>query len=137
MQGVGELNEAIRVQRQDGIRRAFDDCVVAGVLSLAEHPVAMGGSGDIRNLEQRQNRPRSLPEGTDRHVMDQWQAGPCPQRQQVAVQQVGQKRRGAQPERLSDRCRKAGERAVRKKLFQEVFADGPCRGEFQLAEANQ
>ena len=69
--GIGELDHAVGVERQDRVGRAADHGVVTGVLALAQDALAARHDGDVDDLQQALQRSAGSPIGADGDVVDQ------------------------------------------------------------------
>ena len=107
-------------KREDDVRGAFDDGIVACVLTIAQDAIAMRGAGDIGNLEEAV-RIGALAERPDRNIVDQRQAGPRSKRQQIPVERMRQEGGRAQRERFGDRRRQTNRAGVPGNISSKVF----------------
>lgn len=116
---IDGLNDSVGVQGQDDIGCAFDHGLVARVLTLAQDLLAMGGAGDVRDL-QHAFRIGAFADWPGGHVMDETLARSGPKRQQIRVQRVGQEGGRAELEGFRNRGGQAtenptGDRRVRRR----------------------
>ena len=116
---VGELDQAVDIERQNRVGGRIDDGVVAGVLALAQQPVAFGDDGDVENLQQAARRTPA--EGPHGDIMEEFFAGPGFQIEQLPVQGVGEHAGGAGGQRVGNHRLQALVWRLRKKFRQAAM----------------
>ena len=79
--GIGELDDALCIEREDRVRSTVHDGVVASVLPLAQDLFALDGNRDVDDLNEA-SEMRSRSKRAHGDIVDQLSAGSGPQRQE-------------------------------------------------------
>ena len=119
---IDQLDHACGVERQDRVRSAADNGIVARVLALAQDAFAAGDDGDIDDLQQA-SEVRSVADRPDGDVVEELPPRVGPQREDRRMQRMGDQSRSTQFERLRYRRGQPG-RNVAGKQFVETPAVG-------------
>ncbi len=118
---VGELDHAVRVEGDDRIGGAFDDGVVAGVLALAQHPLALGRDGHVQHLDQAVG-VGLLTDRPHRDVVQEHPARARLERQQGPIQLMAEQAGRTELQGVTNRDIQAPYAGVRKQLPQHTAA---------------
>jgi hypothetical protein len=106
--GIRELDETEIIDRENDVRRTGGDRVVAGVLLIAQVPLALVHGGDVGD-EHQAALDRPFADGSDGDVVQQLAPRTGLQGEQCRVQRVGDDGGRAQGQRSPDGRRQASE----------------------------
>jgi len=108
---VRHLDHAVRVQGEDGVGRTFDHSVVAGILPLAQHPLALRRHRHVSDLHE----AVLIRLGSDRadcNVVDEVQSRPGLQRKQSRMKHMRQHTGGAELQGVGERLETLPDRVL-------------------------